>query len=158
VTTEAKAEIARARGADAVLLYGEDPDPAALARRIRDASDGHGVDVAYDGVGRATFEATLGAMARRGTIALFGASSGPVPPFDLQRLNPAGSLFVTRPTLGDHVATRDELLFRAGEVLTAVADGSLELAIGGRYPLADVARAYEDLEGRRTTGKLLLVP
>ena len=158
VSTPEKAEIARGRGADEVLLYDAQPDPDELAARIRAASGGHGVDVGYDGVGAATFEATLRAMATRGTIALFGASSGPVPPFDLQRLNPAGSLFVTRPTLSDHVATRDELLYRSGEVLTAVADGSLDLAIGGRYPLDDVARAYDDLEGRRTTGKLLLVP
>ena len=158
VSTQAKAEIARGRGADTVLLYDAEPDTAELAARIRAASDSHGVDVAYDGVGRTTFEASLASMARRGTIALFGASSGPVPPFDLQRLNPAGSLFVTRPTLADHVATRDELLYRAGEVLDAVADGSLELAIGGRYPLDEVPRAFDDLEGRRTTGKLLVVP
>ena len=158
VSTGAKAEIARGRGADQVLVYDADPDAETLGRSIREASGGRGVDVGYDGVGRATFEATLAAMAPRGTIALFGASSGAVPPFDLQRLNAAGSLFVTRPTLAHHVATRDELLYRAGEVLAAVADGSLDLAVGGRYPLDEVARAYEDLEGRRTTGKLLLVP
>lgn len=163
VSTPAKAEIVTRRGADHVLLYDAhggtaEPDAAELAGRIREASGGHGADVAYDGVGRSTFEATLAAMARRGTIALFGASSGAVPPFDLQRLNPAGSLFVTRPTLAHHIATRDELLFRAGEVLAWLADGSLELAIGGRYPLDDVAQAYTDLEARRTTGKLLLVP
>ncbi|MHA3703023.1 quinone oxidoreductase family protein [Jatrophihabitans sp. YIM 134969] len=158
VSTEAKAAIARDRGADSVLLYDPVPDAAELAGRIRTAGGGHGVDVAYDGVGAATFEATLAAMARRGTIALFGASSGPVPPFDLQRLNPAGSLFVTRPTLGDHTATREELLYRAGDVLDAVADGSLDVQIGGRYALDDVPRAFEDLEGRTTTGKLLVVP
>jgi NADPH2:quinone reductase len=91
-------------------------------------------------------------------LALFGASSGPVPPFDLQRLNPAGSLFVTRPTLAHYTADRDELLGRAGDVLSAVADGSLRLAVGGRYALEDVQQAYRDLEGRASTGKLLLVP
>jgi NADPH2:quinone reductase len=91
-------------------------------------------------------------------LALFGAASGKVPPFDLQRLNPAGSLFVTRPTLGHYTATRDELLLRSGEVLAAVADGSLRIAIGARYGLDDGAQAYRDLEGRRTTGKLLVVP
>ena len=94
----------------------------------------------------------------RGMLALFGAASGQVPPFDLQRLNAAGSLFVTRPKLLDHLATRAELEWRAGEVLGAVADGSLRVAVGGRYPLSEAATAYADLEGRRTQGKLLLIP
>jgi NADPH2:quinone reductase len=116
------------------------------------------VHVAYDGVGQATFEASLASLRRRGMLVLFGAASGQVPPFDLQRLNPAGSLFVTRPTLGHYTATREELLARASGVLGAVADGTLRIAIGGRYDLDDGAQAYGDLEGRRTTGKLLVVP
>ncbi len=123
---------------------------------MREANGGQGVRVVYDGVGRATFDASLASLGRRGMLALFGASSGPVPPFDVQRLNAGGSLFVTRPTLADYTATREELLWRAGDVLAAVADGTLRVEIGGRYALADAARAYADLEGRRTTGKLLL--
>ncbi len=152
--TAEKAEIARSRGADAVLRYDEVDD---LAAAVRAASDG-GVQVAYDGVGRATFEASLASLRVRGMLALFGAASGQVPPFDLQRLNAAGSLFVTRPTLAHYVSTPDELAWRAGEVLGALADASLEVEIGRRYPLDDARRAYEDLEGRRSTGKLLLIP
>ena len=158
VSTAAKAEIARAHGADDVIVYAPEPDTDELAARIRAATGGRGVDVAYDGVGRSTFEASLAATAPRGTIALFGASSGPVPPFDLQRLNGAGSLFVTRPTLAHHTATREELTWRASAVLDAVAAGSLHVDVGGRYGLDDVRSAYADLEGRRTTGKLLVVP
>jgi NADPH:quinone reductase len=150
----AKVGIARAAGADEVVRYDEVDDLAAAVRAL----EPDGVHVAYDGVGQATFEASLGSLRRRGTLALFGAASGPVPPFDLQRLNPAGSLFVTRPTLAHYLADRAELLWRAGEILGAVADGSLRIAIGGRYPLADAAEAYADLEGRRSTGKLLIVP
>jgi NADPH2:quinone reductase len=149
-----KAEIARSRGADAVLRYDEVDD---LAAAVREASGG-GVHVAYDGVGKATFDASLGSLRVRGMMALFGGASGQVPPFDLQRLNAAGSLFVTRPTLAHYVRDREELTWRAGDVLGALADGSLEIEIGGRYALDDAARAYEDLEGRRTTGKLLLIP
>jgi NADPH2:quinone reductase len=116
------------------------------------------VHVAYDGVGQATFDASLSALRRRGSLVLYGASSGPVPPVDPQRLNRAGSLFLTRPTLKDYVATRAELLWRAGEILDAVRDGSLHVNVGGRYPLESAADAYRDLEGRRTIGKLLIVP
>lgn len=129
-----------------------------LGAAIRAATDGHGVHVAYDGVGRDTFDASLASLRPRGLLALFGAASGPVPPFDLQRLNSGGSLFVTRPSLGHYIATRQELLWRADAVLDAVARGRLEVAVGGRYPLRDAATAYADLEGRRTQGKLLLVP
>jgi NADPH2:quinone reductase len=149
-----KVEIAAAAGADDVIRYDETDDLAAAVRKL--APDG--VHVAYDGVGKATFEASLGSLRPRGMLALFGAASGHVPPFDLQRLNPAGSLFVTRPTLGHYVATRDELMERSGDVLGAIADGSLRISIGGRYGLDDGAQAYRDLEGRRTTGKLLVVP
>ncbi len=128
-----------------------------LSAAVREAA-GRGVDVAYDGVGKDTFDASLASLRPRGTLALFGGASGQVPPFDLQRLNAGGSLFVTRPKLLDHLATRAELEWRAQEVFAAVADGSLEVSIGGRYALADAAQAYDDLEGRRTQGKLLLVP
>jgi NADPH2:quinone reductase len=150
----AKVAIAEKLGADHVLRSDEVDD---LAAAIRDVAP-DGVHVAYDGVGRATFEASLAALRRRGMLVLYGAASGPVPPFDLQRLNPAGSLYVTRPTLGDYTADPAELAWRAGEVLDAIAAGRLQLDIGGRYPMEQVRQAYTDLEGRRTTGKLLIVP
>lgn len=153
-STEEKAELARAAGAAEVIRYTE----VDLVTEVRRLTDGRGVDVVYDGVGRTTFDAGLDCLVPRGMMVLFGASSGPVPPFDPQVLNRKGSLFLTRPTLGHYVATRDELLERAGSVLDQVARGTLDVRIGGRYPLADAARAHEDLEGRRTTGKLLVVP
>jgi NADPH2:quinone reductase len=149
-----KADIARSRGADAVLRYDEFDD---LAAAVREASGG-GVHVAYDGVGKATFEASLASLRVRGMMALFGGASGQVPPFDLQRLNSAGSLFVTRPTLAHYVREPEELAWRAGDVLGALADGSLEIEVGGRYSLEEAGQAYENLENRRTTGKLLLIP
>jgi NADPH:quinone reductase len=150
-----KLEIARRLGASATIDYSQTED---LAAAVLQANEGAGVDVAYDGVGRATFDASLASLRPRGMMVLFGASSGQVPPFDIQRLNRGGSLFLTRPTLGHYVATRDELLGRAGSVLGDLAAGRLHLEVGGRYPLEDAARAYDDLEGRRTTGKLLIVP
>ncbi len=153
----AKVEKALALGADHVIDYsGLDSD--ALADAVREANDGEGVHVVYDGVGATTFDASLKALRRRGMLVLFGAASGQVPPFDIQRLNAGGSLFLTRPTMVDYIATRDELTWRAGEVLGALASGELTIEVGGRYPLAEAARAYDDLEGRRTTGKLLLLP
>jgi NADPH:quinone reductase len=116
------------------------------------------VPVVYDGVGAATFEGSLAALHPRGLLALYGAASGPVPPFDPIRLMGAGSLFLTRPTLGHYVATTEELRTRAEDVFGWLAAGKLEVRVGGRYPLADAARAHGDLEGRRTTGKLLLIP
>ncbi len=150
-----KVETARELGADHVIDYRAVDD---LAAEVRAATGGRGVDVAYDGVGRDTFDASLASLRPRGTLVLYGGASGQVPPFDIQRLNRGGSLFLTRPTLAHHLATREELEWRAGEVLGAVADGSLAVTIGGRHPLADAASAYADLEGRRTQGKLLLVP
>lgn len=152
--SEDKLSIARELGAAHTINYTTTSD---LAGAVREAA-GRGVDVAYDGVGKSTFDASLLSLRRRGMMVLFGGSSGQVPPFDLQRLNQLGSLFVTRPKLADHVAERDELEWRASEVLGALADGSLKLHIGGRYPLDQVADAYEALEGRRTTGKLILIP
>ncbi len=157
-STDAKIATATEAGADVVIRYTDYADPADLAGAIRAANSGSGVAAVYDGVGAATFEASLRSLAPRGTLALFGAASGQVPPFDLQRLNAAGGLFVTRPSLVWYTATREELLWRGTDVLRAIADGSLRVEIGGRYPLADAAKAYDDLEGRRTTGKLLLIP
>jgi len=152
-STPEKAELARAAGAVEVLVG--DLDVPAEVRRL---TGGRGVPVVYDGVGRSTFEGSLDSLAPRGTLVLFGASSGPVPPFDPQLLNSKGSLYLTRPSLGHYLATREELLERAGDVFSLVGDGELSVRVGGRYPLADAARAHEDLQGRRSTGKLLIVP
>lgn len=147
-----KAELARRAGADVVIRYDE------LAHEARRLTGGAGVDCVYDGVGAATFEASLAALRPRGVLVLFGAASGAVPPFDLMRLSAAGSLSVTRPTLAHFVATRAELLWRGNEVFGLAAAGHLSVHIGGQYPLADVGRAHSDLEARRSTGKLLLRP
>jgi NADPH2:quinone reductase len=155
VSTAAKAEIARSRGADVVLRYTEVAD---LAAAVRAANGNRGVDVVYDGVGRDTFDVSLASLRPRGLLALFGASSGQVPPFEIQRLNSGGSLYLTRPTMGNYLQSREELLWRSGEILTAVADGRLQIDIGARYPLHDAVDAYRALEGRRTTGKVLLIP
>jgi NADPH2:quinone reductase len=154
VGSAAKASIAETLGADQVLRTDEVTD---LAGAVREIVPG-GVHVAYDGVGQATFEASLSALRPRGMLVLFGAASGPVPPFDLQRLNPAGSLFVTRPTIGHYTADREELLWRSSELFDAIGSGQLTVSIGGRYSLDEAAQAYADLEARRTTGKLLIVP
>jgi NADPH2:quinone reductase len=150
-----KLEIARGLGAQHLVNYREADD---LAAEVRAANGGKGVDVVYDGVGKSTFDASLASLRPRGMMVLFGGASGQVPPFDLQRLNREGSLFLTRPTLGHYVATREELLERGTSVLGDVAAGRLKVDIGGRYPLDRASAAYDDLEGRRTTGKLLLVP
>jgi NADPH2:quinone reductase len=151
-STLQKAELARAAGADHVASY-DDFDVVA-----REVTDGDGAAVVYDGVGQATFDAGLGALRRRGYMVLYGAASGPVPPLDPQRLNTGGSLFLTRPTLADYIATREELLSRAEDLFGWITQGKLDVRIGGRYPLADAARAHEDLAARRTTGKLILLP
>ncbi len=149
-----KEELARKAGADQVIRY-DQRDFSDEARRL---SGGRGVDVVYDSVGRDTFEGSLRALRPRGLCALFGQSSGPVPPFELRRLNDLGSLFVTRPSLAHYVAERSELEARAGAVLGAVASGELELRIGARFPLERAADAHRALEGRASTGKLLLEP
>ena len=153
--TAAKCATASELGADHVVNYREVDD---LAREVRRLTSGRGVDVAYDGVGRDTFDASLASLRPRGMLVLFGAASGQVPPLDLQRLNTGGSLFVTRPTLGHHLATREELEWRSRDVLGAVAGGRLRVRIGGRYRLTDAQEAFAALEGRRTEGKLLLIP
>jgi NADPH2:quinone reductase len=149
-----KEALARRAGCDEVVRY-RDADFAAAARA---ATGGRGVDVVYDSVGATTFDRSLQSLRPRGLLVLFGQSSGPVPPFDLQRLNAGGSLFVTRPSLAHYVATRAELEERAGAVLGAAARGELEVRIGARFPLAEAAAAQRALEGRGTTGKVLLVP
>ncbi|MEV7967198.1 quinone oxidoreductase [Sphaerisporangium sp. NPDC088356] len=152
VSTEEKAKLAREAGADDVIPY------EGFDRAVRELTGDLGVNVVYDGVGAATFEGSLASLRPRGMLALYGAASGPVPPFDPQRLNQGGSLFLTRPTLADYAATREELLGRADDVLGWVASGALKVHISGKYPLADAGKAHDDLEGRRTTGKLLLIP
>ena len=156
-SSPAKAALAQQAGADFVAGY---EDFGEVVRQVTggSVSDGGGAAVVYDGVGQATFEASLAALRRRGYLVLYGAASGPVPPFDLQRLNPAGSLFVTRPTLAHYVATREELLWRAGDLFRWIGEGRLSVRVGGRYPLHQAAQAHQDLAGRRTTGKLLLLP
>lgn len=152
VSNAEKAAIASAAGADHVINYTTE-DFAAEAKRL---TNGRGVDTVYDGVGRTTFDKSLDSLRVRGTMVLFGASSGPVPPFDPASLNPKGSLFLTRPSLAHYLATREELLWRAGEVLDLVAKGSLTVRIDAVYPLANAADAHRALEGRKTTGKLLI--
>ena len=153
-STDEKEQLARGAGAAEVVRYTE-VDVVAEVSRL---TDGRGVDVVYDGVGRTTFDAGLQVLVPRGMMVLFGASSGPVPPVDPQRLNRGGSLFLTRPSLAHYILTREELLDRSGAVLGQVAAGHLDVRVGGRYSLDAASRAHEDLEGRRTTGKLLVVP
>ncbi len=152
VSTEEKARIAREHGVDEAILY-TTQDFEAETRRL---TNGRGVDVVYDSVGKTTFEKSLGALRPRGLLALFGQSSGAVPPFDASILNAKGSLFLTRPSLAHHVQTREELLWRAGDVLNWLATGKLKLRIDRSYPLAEAAAAHRDLEGRKTSGKVLL--
>jgi len=153
-SSEEKEKLARAAGAAHVVRY----DRQDFAEEVRRIGAGRGCDVVYDSVGRSTFEGSLRSLRPRGLLVLFGQSSGPVPPFDLGRLNALGSLFVTRPSLAHYTADRAELELRAGAVLDAVGAGRLAVRIGARFPLAEAAAAHRALEGRRTTGKVLLVP
>lgn len=155
VSTAEKEALAREAGAADVIRYTEVDD---LAAEVRALTGGAGVAVAYDSVGLTTFDASLASLRLRGMLVLYGAASGVVPPVDPQRLNMAGSVFLTRPKLFDHVHTRQELTTRAAAVYGAVADGTLAVRIGHRYPLAEARTAQEDLQARRTTGKLLLLP
>ncbi|MGD0499434.1 MAG: quinone oxidoreductase [Bryobacteraceae bacterium] len=154
VSTAEKAAVARENGAHEVILYTQTDFDAEVKR----LTHGRGVDVVYDSVGRATFERSLNSLRPRGVLALFGQSSGPVPPFDPTILNGKGSLFLTRPSLGHYVLTREELLWRANDVLGWVASGQLKLRVHKAYSLADASQAHRDLESRGTTGKLLLIP
>ncbi len=151
-STEEKEALVRATGADHVIRYTERD----FSAEVRQISGGSGADVVYDSVGRDTFEGSLGCLRPRGLAVLFGQSSGPVPAFDLQQLNQMGSLFVTRPSLAHYTRDRDELRERAGAVLDGVSGGEIEVRIGAEFALADAADAHRALEGRRTTGKLLL--
>ena len=152
--TQEKAQLARDAGADETIVYSE-TDFETETQRL---TDGKGVEVVYDGVGKATFDKDLNVLRQRGYLVLFGGSSGAVPPFDLIKLSQKGSLFITRPTLAHYTATREELEWRANDVLGMIARGDIKLRIHKTYPLADAAEAHRDLEGRKTTGKLLLIP
>ncbi|MDT4954260.1 MAG: NADPH:quinone reductase [Acidobacteriota bacterium] len=154
VSTEEKARLAREAGADEVIIYTKQD----FQEEIKRATEGKGVEVVYDSVGKTTFIKSLESLAPRGLLALFGQSSGPVPPFDAALLAQKGSLFLTRPSLAHYTATREELLWRAGEVFKWIVAGQLKLRIGKRFPLAEASEAHRQLEGRATTGKVLLIP
>jgi NADPH2:quinone reductase len=154
VSTAEKAALSREAGAAEVILYTEQD----FVEEVKRLTGGKGVDVVYDSVGKTSFEGSLNCLRPRGLLALFGASSGPVPPFDLIQLSSKGSLFVTRPTLWHYVATREELEWRAGDVLGWAAKGELKLRTEHVYPLAEAAQAQTEMEARRTTGKILLEP
>lgn len=152
VSTDEKEALARKAGADEVLGY------EGLVSNVHELTGGVGVDVVFDGVGKATFDDSLASLRTRGTMVLFGGASGPVPEFDLQRLNAAGSLYVTRPKLADYLLDADERKWRSSELFEAVLSGTLSVDIGATYPLADAAQAHRDLQARKTTGKVLLIP
>ncbi len=154
VSTEEKAALARAAGADDIILYSHED----VVARVQEITAGERLPVVYDSVGKSTFEQSLQCLRPRGLLVLFGGASGAVPPFDLIRLSTMGSLYVTRPTLKDYVATREDLEQRAGDVFRWVAEGALKLRIAHTYPLAEAAQAHRDLEARKTTGKVLLIP
>ena len=154
VSTDEKAKAALAAGADHVIRY----DTEDFVPRVREFTNGAGVDVVYDGVGKTTFEGSLRSLKTRGMLALFGQSSGPVGPFDPQILNQLGSLFLTRPSMVHYLQTAEELQWRASEVFSDVAAGALTVTLGGTYPLSDARLAHEDLQARKTSGKLLLIP
>lgn len=154
VSTEEKAKLAREAGADEIIFYTKS-DFEAETKRL---TNGQGVHVVFDSVGKTTFEKGLNVLRPRGMMVLFGGSSGAVPPFDLIALSQKGSLYVTRPTLVNYMASREELLSRSGAVFAMITSGKLKLRIAHTYPLAEAQRAHRDLEGRKTTGKLLLLP
>lgn len=154
VSTEEKAALARQAGADEVIFYTQENFSEAVER----LTDGAGVDVVYDSVGQSTFQGSLDCLRPRGSLVLFGQSSGPVPPVDLGILNPKGSLYVTRPSLAHYIATPEELAWRANSVFQDIAAGTLHIRIGQTFALAAAAAAHQALEGRQTTGKVLLIP
>lgn len=154
VSSEVKAELARGAGADEVILYTEQD----FAEEVKRLTGGAGLEVVYDSVGKTTFEGSLNCLAPRGMLVLYGQSSGPVPPFDLQVLNAKGSLYLTRPSLGYYTRTREELQGRAGDILGWAASGELSVRIDSRLPLAEAAEAQRKLESRGTSGKVLLIP
>jgi NADPH:quinone reductase len=154
VSTDEKAKLAREAGADEVILYTQSDFETGTKR----LTGGKGVDVVYDSVAKTTFEKGLNVLRPRGMMVLFGGSSGAVPPFDLIALSQKGSLYLTRPTLANYIATREDLMARSGAVFAMIAAGKLKLRIAHTYPLAEAQQAHRDLEGRKTTGKLLLIP
>ena len=154
VSTEEKAALARKAGADEVILYTSED----FVAKVRELTGGRGLPVVYDSVGKTTFDGSLACLRPRGMMVLYGGSSGAVPPFDLIQLSTKGSLFVTRPTLKDYTATRQDLELRAGDVLRWVVEGNLKLRLEHSYPLAEAEQAHRDLEARKTTGKVLLIP
>jgi len=154
VSTEEKAKLARDAGADNVILYSQTDFEAETKKFMA----GKGVDVVYDSVGKTTFEKGLNLLRPRGMMVLFGGSSGAVAPFDPIVLTQKGSLFLTRPSLGNYIATREELVERSEAVFGMIAAGKLRLRIEHTYPLAEAQRAHRELEGRKTTGKLVLIP
>jgi NADPH2:quinone reductase len=154
VSTEEKAALARAAGADEIIFYTKED----FAAKVKSLTNGRGLPVVYDSVGKSTFEQSLQSLRPRGTLVLFGGASGAVPPFDLIRLSTMGSLYITRPTLKDYIATRADLEARGNDVFNAVVNGTLKLRLEHTYPLADAAHAHRDLESRNTTGKLILIP
>jgi NADPH2:quinone reductase len=154
VSTEQKAALARGAGADEVILYTQED----FAPKVRELTGGKGVPVVYDSVGKTTFDGSLACLRTRGMMVLYGGSSGAVPPFDLIQLSTKGSLFLTRPTMKDYTTTREDLEARAGDVLRWVVEGKLTLRLEHDYPLAEAAQAHRDLESRKTTGKVLLIP
>lgn len=151
-STDDKRALARQAGADHVAGYDT------FAEVVREVTGGHGAAAVFEGVGQATFDASLASLRPRGMMVLYGASSGPVPPFELQRLSVGGSLFITRPTLIHYIASRADLIRRSADLFGWIGQGRLSVRIGGSYPLADASRAQQDLAARRTTGKLLLLP
>jgi NADPH:quinone reductase len=155
-STAEKAELSRRAGAVDVLSYPDDPQK--FGAKIRALTDGKGVAAVYDGVGKSTFDASLASLAIRGTLALFGAASGSVPPFDPQRLNAAGSIYLTRPSRPHFMRTREEFTWRTGELFNAIAEGSIQVTVSMRYPLQEAAQAHRDLEGRKTVGSVVLTP
>ena len=154
VSTDEKAKLARDAGADDIILYTKSD----FEEETKKLTSGKGVDVVYDSVGKTTFEKGLNVLRPRGYMVLFGGSSGAVPPFDLIALSTKGSLYVTRPTLNHYIASREELVARSAAVFAMIAAGKLKLRIEHTYPLAEAGRAHQELEGRKTTGKLLLIP
>jgi NADPH2:quinone reductase len=153
VSTEAKAELVKGAGADHVIIYTRQH----FAEEVKKATDGKGVQVVYDAVGKTTFDKSISCLGRRGYMVLYGQASGPVPPMD-PRVLANGSLFLTRPGLGDYTATREELEQRAGDVLGWVKSGELKLRVEHVFPLSEAAEAHRQLESRATTGKVVLIP
>ncbi|RFD24797.1 NADPH:quinone reductase [Mycobacterium uberis] len=156
VSNAEKARLSKAAGADEVLSYPD--DDAQFGQQIRALTGGAGVAAVYDGVGATTFDASLASLAIRGTLALFGAASGPVAPVDPQRLNAAGSIYLTRPTLAHFIRTGEEFNWRANELFNAISREAVSIKVSGRYPLSDAARAHEDLQARKTIGSVVLLP